>query len=617
MIPTRLAKLPNSTGFLISIASGKWYLGESLPGDVSSFTDAMWVYGQYHICVVQLTDGHYHVYQSKDNGYSWNDVLDFGSEKYGCMICPNYGRAIICTSAGWWASDNSGTSWSKISTQASGCFCVKEITSDILIALDGTYVWRSVDGGATWAQAKCATTGTWVGSQWNPIPTNIVLKAYTNYPSIDGTYYDIILGVTSSNCDNYDWLNSVHGHVVADIYADSSNRSRLLYSTDGGQYFTHVPAQSSWNLREYCQVNPSWNLGSYPTMPREVKCDVITDIEMAHIKPDGLPIFVVQVLMQNGNLRHYYLERLGYDAVRAVNLVNPNVAYAGDGYAYWTTFKCVAKFDAIQSQADSLTSEEYMIPGTSNVSGSVTFCGKTIYDTPLMNVSRDFGWTWLPEDIANASIYTGPDLSQLSSGQNPFTEDTYLTASFSHGPCHNCWEVLGSRYRRFLSFDSDILFRERVFNLGYPGGFTSILSQVKSFGADYITQKILTKSAPLDLVSKKAMLSAFVGKYISRDTFDSSVDDDLVIVTRRYCGLDYDILAQKAFNAQLGHRAYVRGTLEHGTGSNIVLAQTHFPEIYVEMERGFPQQWDIPSLGRESKLSYKRGVMDTTRTEEE
>ena len=113
------------------------------------------------------------------------------------------------------------------------------------------------------------------------------------------------------------------------------------------------------------------------------------------------------------------------------------------------------------------------------------------------------------------------------------------------------------------------------------------------------------------------MSSAFVGKYISRDTFDSSVDDDLVVVTRRYWGSDYDMVAQKAFNAQLGHRAYVRGTLEHGTGSNIVLAQTHFPEIYVEMERGFPQQWDIPSLGRESKLSYKRGVMDTTRTEEE
>jgi len=88
-------------------------------------------------------------------------------------------------------------------------------------------------------------------------------------------------------------------------------------------------------------------------------------------------------------------------------------------------------------------------------------------------------------------------------------------------------------------------------------------------------------------------------------------------LTRRYCVLDYDILAQKAFNAQLGHRAGLCSRLEHGTGSNIVLAQTHFPEIYVEMERGFPQQWDIPSLGRESKLSYKRGVMDTTRTEEE
>ena len=554
MIPTRLAKLPNSTGFLISIASGKWYLGESLPGDVSSFTDAMWVYGQYHICVVQLTDGHYHVYQSKDNGYSWNDVLDFGSEKYGCMICPNYGRAIICTSAGWWASDNSGTSWSKISTQAPGCFCVKEITSDILVAMDGSYVWRSINGGVSWSKANGAYMTDEIVQNWNT-----PLIAQTIHPAIDGTYYDLIVGI----------------------------KNNLYYSMDGGQHFARVPAGNAWYSRE---------------SGRTLTSDIITDIEMTHIDGNGLPWWVIQVSMPNGVLRHYHVRRLLWNRV---------------GGQWTLMFSMRPVFDAVQSQSDSLTSHEETVPGTSNISMSVAFCGKTLQNQPLLKISTDGGYKWVDQDILNAQIYTGPDLAQLSNVNNPFTEDVYLSASFQHGVCHNGWQLLGSRYRRFQSLDADILFRERVFNLGYPGGFTSILSQVKSFGADYITQKILTKSAPLDLVSKKAMLSAFVGKYISRDTFDSSVDDDLVVVTRRYLGSDHDMIAQKAFNVQLGHRAYVRGTLEHGTGSNIVLAQTHFPEIYVEMERGFPQQWDIPSLGRESKLSYKRGVMDTTRTEEE
>jgi len=549
MIPTRLAKLDNTPGFLISIAHSSWYIGQPLPGDVVSFTDGLWVYGQYYICVVQLSDGHYHVYQSRDNGYSWVDVLDFGSEVFGCMVRPNYGRALICTSTGWWESDNSGTSWSKLTSQAPGCFCAKEINNDIIVAMSRRNVWKSVDAGATWVSIYSSSK-------------NMI------YPALAGTTYDLLIGVGSS----------------------------LLYSDNLGGSWHEINGMLAGGWNPY--TGQLWRSEELDTW----KGLVITDIELTSLSggygyTGPTPTFVIQVQLSDGVLRHYFANR----------------------YTQSLDFVLIIKavFDAVKSQSDSLTSYIEMTTGTNSIVGRVAFSGKTLDNKPLLLISNDFGQTWINQRVENATIYDGPDLSQLSSVNNPFTEDVYLKATFEHGICHNGWSQKSTGFRRFQSFDADILFRERMFGIEYPGGFTSVLSQATSFDADYITQKILTESMLLDFVSMKEMSSAFIGKYISMDTFECGIDDDLVVVTRRYLGSDYDMLAQHVKNAPYGHRAYVRGTCEYGSGSNIVLAQTHFPEIYVEAERAFPQQWDIPSFGRESKLPYKRGVMDTTRKEEE
>ena len=100
MIPTTISRLENYSGFLISVDNINWYKSQPLPGSVETLTDALWIYGQYHVCSARMDDGNYKIFQSRDNGYTWQIVLTT-AETINCLVRIDYGRAIAATSDGW------------------------------------------------------------------------------------------------------------------------------------------------------------------------------------------------------------------------------------------------------------------------------------------------------------------------------------------------------------------------------------------------------------------------------------------------------------------------------------------------------------------------------------
>lgn len=260
MITTILCRLDNYPGFLGSFDQGAtWWKSEPIPG-VDEIVGYAWIYGEYHVCAAKMVDGTYSIWQTYNHGYSWREQLNTAERIY-CVIRPDYGAGLAATSGGWWRSANSGTDWSKVSTQAPGCHTAKELTRDRLVAVDGTYVWYSDDSGVTWSKSKKHGTST-------------DATAITLYPSVAGTYNDVFVGCTSTNIGG-------------------TGTDRLIYSENGGATFREWVAywggNNGWSTRE---------------SGRNLRADVVTDIELVATS-SGLPTFVIQVLMPSGIFRHY------------------------------------------------------------------------------------------------------------------------------------------------------------------------------------------------------------------------------------------------------------------------------------------------------------------------
>ncbi len=176
MKPVVLMKLPNSNFFFGTEDVNSlqvWWKSYPLPGNVDEILDSIWAYGQYHICWAQMVDGSYSIFQSHNYGVQWKEVFNT-TEEIKTIYRIDFGWLIASTSGGWYESVNSGTNWVLVSTQAPGCFLVREVKDGVLLAMDGAWVWRSTDYARTWSHS---------------------IAANTKYPVLDGKMGRVFLGL--------------------------------------------------------------------------------------------------------------------------------------------------------------------------------------------------------------------------------------------------------------------------------------------------------------------------------------------------------------------------------------------------------------------------------------
>ena len=478
-----IAKLENYPGFLLTIDDTNWWKSMPLPASVETFGEAIYIYGQFHICTAKLVDGTYSIFRTPDNGFTWIQVLNT-TENILAICRPDYGVALVATSGGWWRSVDAGKTFTKISVQAPGCICVKELTNDLIVALDGTYIWRTVNGGFDWSKSLIAGTS-----------TPVIAK--TSYSTIDGTIFDILIGCTATNIDPA----SDHGPGGYTPQMFVGNTALLLYSDNAAVSFSYANQQCTWWFREYTTGNTD-NAGRfYPLMPRDVWTDIITDIQLSHISSDGTPWFVVQVKMKNGILRHYTLKR---------NLQGIKAPF------YYIMFTVFPKFDSISTLSDSLYCEEAYVTGSNLIQNDIIFSGGSL-TAPILMKSSNGGDDWATINIANAKIYSGPDLSQLSSIGGPFTEDTCLLYTWIHPDCHNGWKVYGGYVRKSQSYGMDLLIQNR-----------SPIACIKEKSFDIVISKDYNVDNTYDMLTQKLFKISTVNDILILKTSPALCKFDIV-----------------------------------------------------------------------------------------
>ena len=505
MIPVILTKTDNYVGFLGSFDGIKWWKTQPLPGEVEYVLSAIWIYGQYHVCVAKMQNGTYSIYRSADNGFSWASVLNT-VEQINTIISPEYGVGLAATSDGWLRSaDGSGKTWTKISTQAPNCFCVKNISNGILIALSATSIWRSTDNGITWT------------SKYSPSIGFI-------YPAIDGTYYDCVVGVGN----------------------------KLYYSSNGGDKFVLAT-------------------GVHFNGP-------ITDIELTStfggIGPysDMVPTFVIQELLSNGMLRHYYVVRTPGNSQQM--------------------FHSTTTFDAISNLYNSLYSDESQITGSSDINRTVFFSG-TLNGKPLLLQSINGGQIWTTVNISTAILYSGPDLSQISGTMGEFISNTYFAASWSHNNrCHNGWTITDTKYIRNQSCDYDILTSKNYHALIY-GDIILAQESLKSSDYDILTNKTLYNNIIVNILNKKTSSSTLVIDTVNKKTFFKYPEYDTCIAVNMINDLEHNLLLKKLISLNFRNSIKIKKGFESELTMNIRIIDTHMDEILIELKKHTIQALDL------------------------
>jgi hypothetical protein len=512
-----MVRLENFPGFLLSYDRLKWWKSEALPGNVDSIIDVAWIYSEYHVCTALMVDGSYSIFQSyhkiddSPGALHWRQVLNT-VERIRCLIRPDYGRALIGTSTGWWRSENSGTTWTKVSTQAPNCFAIKEVSFSRLIAIDGNTVWWSSNAGTTWNRS-------FNGNGVTP------LVAKTNYPTLDGTFSDFLVGCTSTNA-----LRS-YGQPPPPV-----TTGKLLYSDDGGENFFILATQCQWWTRD---------------SSRDISTDVVTDIELSSVDAAGLSTVIVQSRMPNGLYRHYQM-------VRKLNQTS-------------TYYTAVAKFDALSSLSNSLSSEEAQATGSTQVDHTIIFSGST-GTQPMMIVSTDTGTTWKQINAGSLEMYTGDDLTTRDTANNPFTDDTYFRYTWYHPFCHNSFRRVGGYFDRRQSYECDA-----ILNISEKPAYAQ-------YNSDF-------------LVDGDSLISHRMGAAVVQDMFNIYAAD-VYIGQYKLSTYSIDLLAAKTLKITYRESGYITGPQGRSYTAGGLIVKSDFPILIIpqafavrfpaQSELGFP-----------------------------
>jgi len=466
-----LVKLPNTPKFLGCFDNNydSWWYSNPLPGSVDEIVDSTWAYGQYHICFAKMLDNTYSIFQSKDYGVNWVQVLNFSYTIY-TIIRIDYGRLLCSTSNGIYESTNAGTTWSKISSQT-GLVTIKEVGDDKLVGITSSGNCLYSSNGITWTSASTLTS------------TGITITSST-----------------STNCRK-DCIDGQNGIVLNIQYygASTSIDCYMGYSQDyGHSYFTGYPSGHYWGNNTVVHWNSNnsfmtYGLGWINNGYRY--SGPITKIICTGMRSNGFPTFVIQQKLNGTNtLRHYY-----------AYMVVPSEA---PQYAY---YYFVARFDALESTATDLSAKEILSVGTGTYQRTVVFTGANTDGTPRVVTSPDGGYTWINQDVTSATIYSGPDMSQEIGIGGAFLEDSYISTMWTGPVCHNSGSWNSSGYLQMgISYEMDFLTRLAVSReQSYSMDIYNLVPHIKTFHQDILFQKPSTKSYVFDALFRSPELFTY------------------------------------------------------------------------------------------------------------
>lgn len=267
---------------------------------------------------------------------------------------------------------------------------------------------------------------------------------------------------------------------------------------------------------------------------------------------NGFPTFVIQQDIGNNTLRHYY-------------------AFTTTGTGY--TFS--ARFDAKASPDTDLTAKEILAVGTSTFIRSVVFVGAHSNGSPRVVVSTDGGYEWEDAPISQATIYTGPDLSQVVTGGGPFVEDSYISKAWSGPICHNWGAWVESGYMQMgLSYEMDLnLVRWRKMYLPYTADILIATRHPKPYLMDILNKKGVNKLYLMDVLQRKIEPKTYLMDILNQIMYDKTYTMDILNQMMHDKTYTMDILNEMTHDVGKYFQMYLQKTCDalHGMEMELVL----------------------------------------------
>lgn len=471
----------------------EWWVSEPLP--VREIKELEWAGGEVGLAICVLPNGRDAVFRS-EGGRRWSEAISLpeGVEALGFARI-DYGWILLMASDGWYETTDSGVNWQKVSSDAPGCRRAIRISESILLAHDGSRIWRSLDLGRSWQLS---------------LDCRDFADGSIVYPALDGIYDMVFAGAGS----------------------------RVVISEDQG---------GSWTV-DY-------------SFPRQVS---VVNVFCLDRPGDQLPEFILETLDHS----------MGYFRV-----------YYRDGDSAW-----IPRMDQ-RAIADTrnLGAARVQRPGSDELR-TLCFSTATRWNSqrktyePSLYFSTDGGLTWRWIDILKT--HTSPG--------TPFVIEKFTYKVKVWAPCHNYWyweERYG--YRKGLSWDAGL----RIKHPMVEKTFTSRVALAKRFTRTFQAGSALAARFHKTYNGRAAIRDTFDKPYSSRlavrDTFETGAHHSVALAWRLTHNYSADLVTKRVQRAPMWSTMYLKGTAEHGVQAGIIIVASRFEDIESEVERDFPQAFDI------------------------
>ncbi|MCX8207433.1 MAG: hypothetical protein N3G75_06335 [Methanothrix sp.] len=211
---------------------------------------------------------------------------------------------------------------------------------------------------------------------------------------------------------------------------------------------------------------------------------------------------------------------------------------------------------------------------------------------PSMYYSTDGGLTWRWIDIQKT--HTSPG--------TPFVIEKFTYKVQVWASCHNYWrweERYG--YRKGLSWDASATVRRTIPN---SCSFGVVVSRrfTRSVQAGPVLAARRVQSCTMRAAIRKTIFIIANSRLAARRTFSVSTSCRTAIAWRLTRSYGASTVTRRTQREPMWATMYLKGTAENSAQAGIIIVASKFEEIESDVERDFPQAWDITCTRRMRSL---------------
>ena len=434
-------------------------------------------------------------------------------------------------------SSDYGVHWIPVRNLSTRIYSMKRIDFGMVLISTGNGWYRSNNSGGTWTLVSATAPGC----------HTIAEIGRDRIVALDNTYawYSADAGSSWSKASRY-WYGGSESNTTprATCPVIDGNNGNVLCQYKSGNYIMHSQNFGvSYTIGDYNNnVTDNWNNTSLRTNG-QIKNIICTGTY------NNFPTFVIQQDIGNNTLRHYY------------------AYFSGDRYVF------SARFDAMSSPDTDLTAKEILSVGTSTFLKSAVFVGAHSNGSPRVVVSTDGGYTWEDVPVTQATIYSGPDLSQIVTTGGPFVEDSYISKAWSGPICHNSGRWTTSGYMQMgISYEMDLsVLQWKTMYLPYTSDILIEKAFPKTYRMDILNEKAFNKKYLIDLLLRKVEPKTYLMDILNEMLHDKTYDMDILNEKMFDKSYSMDILNEKMHDIGKFFRMYLQKTCNKTYDIDMVL----------------------------------------------